>query len=177
MTTLLCGSLLGVCGVEQFLTYKVGMISGQYMQCLGAKDYQEFLSVTIVSLIIIISMVRYRLLQLTLNCKIAIFHFVWGDWDSVDQEGAINFRYKIIGETLLLPFLTTTPSSRSQTAEEIFELTSRPLGALNLASNIASRNTELQGHREMCLATRCTSSITVHRHFKTKWHNPWLCVS
>ena len=86
----------------------------------------------------------------------------------MDQEGAMNFRYKIIGQTLFLPFLPTTPSSRSHTAEEIFELTSHPLGALNLASYIVSRNTELQGHREMCLATRRASSITVHRHFKTK---------
>ena len=58
----------------------------------------------------------------------------------MDQEGAINFRYKIIGETLFLTFLPTTPSSRFQTTEEIFELTSRPLGSLNLASCVASRN-------------------------------------
>lgn len=62
LSVLLLAALVGVCGVEQYLTYKIGLIPGQYYKCLGAKDYQDFLSVTLVSVIVIVSMVSLFLL-------------------------------------------------------------------------------------------------------------------
>ena len=40
-------------GIEEFLSYRVGLISGQFYNALGSKDKSEFIEVTWQSLILI----------------------------------------------------------------------------------------------------------------------------
>ena len=51
------------------------------------------------------------------------------------------------GKLFSLLFLPATPSSLSQTLEGLFQLTRRPSRALALY--VASRTTEIQGHRQL----------------------------
>ena len=75
LSVLLLTALVGVCGLEQYLTFKIGLIPGQYYKCLGAKDYQQFLHITLVSVIVIVSMVSKPFSQRQSFTQLNFQHF------------------------------------------------------------------------------------------------------
>ena len=63
MSTLLLFILVCVCGAEQFLVFKLGMLPGAFVTELSTKDYEAFVTLTLQALVIVFSMVS-RLINL-----------------------------------------------------------------------------------------------------------------